>query len=167
LAPDAAGTWRTFGDALLADGMLAEAAGAFRRAVALDGKGSQSQSLGQCLLELGDPAGAVESFRDFLDREPSSALAHANLALGLRLRGDFGGALAAVARVRDLGGTPWGARCDAWQDEIERAGAGARALASLVDGVPTMPEGHAPVTLALAHCRDRAGRRCTALSRQG
>jgi serine/threonine-protein kinase len=120
-APAAAGIWRVLGDARFQHGLVADAAAAYRRAVAADDAVAYEERLAQCLLELGQADEAADCWRRVAERLPMQASAHASLGLALRLQGKFDAAIAAFVRGSD--DPTWAKHCDVWIDETERLAA--------------------------------------------
>jgi Tfp pilus assembly protein PilF len=76
------------------EGKPREAADHFRRAVQLNAHHAPSRySLGLCLAQLGDLAGAAQAYREALAVDPAYAFAHHNLAILLEREGEWPAAL--------------------------------------------------------------------------
>jgi predicted O-linked N-acetylglucosamine transferase (SPINDLY family) len=103
LKPTDASVHRRLGDALLAIGSFAEAAGSYRSAVVLEpGVVRGHNNLGQALMRLGRHAEAIESYQRAIELDPNYAIAHNNLGIAYYEEGHWNQALACYQRALEL-----------------------------------------------------------------
>ncbi|MBL9188128.1 MAG: tetratricopeptide repeat protein [Opitutaceae bacterium] len=139
--------------ALSQRGRAAEARPVFQRALELDPASAATElNLGTVLFELRDFSSAATHFRRALALKPGFANAQANLGSALFELGDLAGALAAQEAALALEPRHLGARKNAGRVcfALGRHAEAARHYAEVVAQVPSDPEAHYNLGLALA-----------------
>jgi protein O-GlcNAc transferase len=101
--PADAAVWRRLGDAQFAAGAYSEAAGSFRRAIALEpGHPRAHHNLGRALVKLAQSGAAIDSYRRAIALEPNYAIAYNNLGMALVVSNCLEEALSCYKRALDL-----------------------------------------------------------------